>query len=377
MTASLDAACPNCDGSGFRFRSDLHGWTLVSSDARPFKGEVAVVQCEQCGQIYKIATEAWQRSTAEIYRTYEIYHQSGGAEQKVRNEDAGGLVSRSSVLVRRLTEYCNLPANGSILDLGCGNGAFLRAIHALRPGWRLTGSDINIGFKKNIESISDNAVFIRDDLEEMEEKYDVVSLVHCIEHLVSPKHYIAQLVKNLKPSGIVFFQCPNVYANPFDLLIYDHVLHFTPGHLADMVKKAGLGPVALLSALDEKENSLVAGPGVIGRSHETLSDVNLLERQTNFLSQVLHFYYKLAIGVEKVGIFGTSIAATWLVNSVSRKPDFFVDEDLSRIGREYYGRSIIGPDNVPLDAKVFVPLAPGVAREVCERLGPHRYLYAV
>jgi len=151
--ASLNATCPNCDGSGFRFSSDLHGWTLVSSDARPFKGEVALVQCEQCGQIYKVPTEAWQHTTAEIYRTYEIYHQSGGAEQKVRNEDAGGLVSRSSVLVRRLAEYCDLPADGSVLDVGCGNGAFLRAVHAIRPGWRLACSDINSGFKESIESI--------------------------------------------------------------------------------------------------------------------------------------------------------------------------------------------------------------------------------
>jgi len=201
--------------------------------------------------------------------------------------------------------------------------------------------------------------------------------VHCIEHLTDPKHYINELAKNLKPSGIVFFQCPNVYANPFDLLIYDHVSHFTPGHLADMVEKAGLGPVALLSALNEKENSLVAGPGVTGRPHENVPDADLLERQTSFLGRVLDFYSELAAGVEKVGIFGTSIAATWLVNSTSRKPDFFVDEDPSRIGRDYYGRSIIGPDKVPLDAKVFVPLAPGVAQEVSERLGRHRYLYAV
>jgi 2-polyprenyl-3-methyl-5-hydroxy-6-metoxy-1,4-benzoquinol methylase len=376
VAASVNTICPGCDGSGFHFFSDLHGWTLVSSDARPFKAEVELVQCEQCGQIYKVPTNAWQDITDEIYRTYEIYHQSGGVEQKVRNEHAGGLVSRSSVLVRRLAGYCSLAESGSILDFGCGNGAFLSAVHAVRPGWHLAGSDINIKFKESIESISDNAVFIQGGLDEIEEKYDVISLVHCIEHLDDPKHYVRELAKKLKPSGIMFFQCPNIHANPFDLLIIDHVSHFTPGHLADMVEKAGLGPVALLSALDEKENSLVAGPGVTGRPHDKISDVDLLERQTSVLEHVFAFYDGLAPGIEKVGIFGTSIAATWLVNSARRKPDFFVDEDPSRIGREYYGRTIIGPENVPRDAKVFVPLAPGVAREVSKRLGPDRYLYA-
>lgn len=375
--ASLNTSCPSCDGSGFRFFSDLQGWTLVSSDARPFKGEIELVQCEQCGHIYKVPTKAWQDNTDEIYRTYEIYHQSGGAEQKVRNENTGGLVSRSSVLVKRLADYCGLPGSGSILDFGCGNGAFLRAVHAVRPGWHLAGSDINVNFKESIESISDKATFIRGGLDEIVDKYDVISLVHCIEHLSDPKYYVRELAKKLKPSGIIFFQCPNINANPFDLLIYDHVSHFTPSHLADMVEKAGLRPLALLSAVDEKENSLVAGPGVTARPHEMVSDVDLLKRQTSVLDEVFGSYRELAASAEKVGIFGTSIAATWLVNSARRKPDFFVDEDTSRIGREYYGRPIIGPDNVPRDARVFVPLAPGVAHEVCKRLGPDQYLYAV
>ena len=372
-----DAACPICDGLVVRFSSNLHGWTLVSSDARPFRSEVQVVQCEQCGHIYKPATKAWQDTTDEIYRTYEIYHQSGGAEQKVRSESAGGLVSRSNVLVNRLVEYCGLPERGNILDFGCGNGAFLRAIHDVRPEWHLAGSDLNPGFKQSIESISGNATFVQGGLDEIYGQYDVISLVHCIEHLNDPKHFIREFARRLKPTGVIFLQCPNVLANPFDLLIHDHVSHFTPDHLIEMVEKAGLGPLALLSAMDEKENSLVAGPGVIGRSHERTSDVALLERQTGVLDQVFGFYNALSAHAGKVGIFGTSIAGTWLVNSAERKPDFFVDEDQSRIGRKYYDRPIIAPGDVPQGAKVFVPLAPGVAREVSRRLGPASFLYAV
>ena len=132
--ASFEGTCPNCGGSDSHYSSDLRDWTLVSSDARPLKGQVELIQCEQCGHIYKVHTKAWQDTTDEIYRTYEIYHQSGGAEQKVRNDNAGGLVSRSSMLVKRLMDYCDLPAEGSILDFGCGNGAFLNAVQAVRPG---------------------------------------------------------------------------------------------------------------------------------------------------------------------------------------------------------------------------------------------------
>ena len=69
-----------------------------------------------------------------------------------------------------------------------------------------------------------------------------------------------------------------------------------------------------------------------------------------------------------IGIFGTSIAGTWLAESVQDKVTFFVDEDPNRIGRHHLHKPIVSPDELASGAKVLVPLPPEIAIKVANRL---------
>jgi hypothetical protein len=78
---------------------------------------------------------------------------------------------------------------------------------------------------------------------------------------------------------------------------------------------------------------------------------------------------RLAASGRRFGVFGTSIAANWLSGVVGPDAiDFYVDEDPGRIGRSHFGKPIIAPAQVRSKAKVYVPLAPVIARAVNERL---------
>ena len=48
--------------------------------------------------------------------------------------------------------------------------------------------------------------------------------------------------------------------------------------------------------------------------------------------------------------------------------DFFVDEDPSRQGQQFMGRSVLSPNQVPVGNVVFVGIGGGVAEEVTRRL---------
>jgi hypothetical protein len=71
---------------------------------------------------------------------------------------------------------------------------------------------------------------------------------------------------------------------------------------------------------------------------------------------------------QKFGIFGTSIAATWLANYLGDRVKYFVDEDPSRIGRIFMGKPVLAPDSVPDSSTVFIALAPKLASAISERL---------
>jgi hypothetical protein len=75
------------------------------------------------------------------------------------------------------------------------------------------------------------------------------------------------------------------------------------------------------------------------------------------------------LGAENaLGLFGTSIAGTWLAAEAGNAISFFVDEDPNRVGRTYLGRPVYAPANVPAGTRVFVGLPSAVAAGICNRL---------
>jgi hypothetical protein len=69
-----------------------------------------------------------------------------------------------------------------------------------------------------------------------------------------------------------------------------------------------------------------------------------------------------------IGVLGTSIAGTWVGNSLEGAVRFFVDEDPDRIGRQFMDRPVIHPSSVPAGAGVYVAFPPAQARSIQTRL---------
>ena len=68
------------------------------------------------------------------------------------------------------------------------------------------------------------------------------------------------------------------------------------------------------------------------------------------------------------GIFGTSIAGTWLFNELQSQVEFFVDEDPNRIGLNYLDRPVYHPKDIPLNSSVFVAVYPRLALTISRRM---------
>jgi len=72
------------------------------------------------------------------------------------------------------------------------------------------------------------------------------------------------------------------------------------------------------------------------------------------------------------GLFGSSIAATWLAQQVDFATDFFVDEDPNRQGQIFTGRRVLSPSEAPAGSVVFVGVGGDVAGQVARRLSQDR-----
>jgi len=363
-------ACHLCHSPTLRPAAGSDRFRRVTSDCKAWSPGGLLAWCEACGTAQAVITPQWTGDADRIYRDYQVYHQGGGAEQAVF--DAGGSgSSRSSRLVGCLAATALLPRTGRILDIGCGNGAFLRGFGAAYPEWSLFGAEYDERNRAALEAIPGFRGLHTGPPSGLPGPFDLVSLVHTLEHLVDPTSFLAAIRPHLDPGGRLFVQVPSYLENPFELFIADHASHFDASSLSSLLARSGFAPTLVRTDWIVKELSALATPAddlgpatAAGRaaSFQTLAAClvwlrGLLDRAAAHRSARSAF-----------GLFGSSIAASWTAANLPSPPDFFVDEDDARIGRTHMGRPILSPVRVPAEATVFVALPPGPADAVMRRL---------
>ena len=144
--------CHVCAGSAVDMVPGYEVFRRVTSDCRPWLRGGRLCVCQACGCVQKVTDHVWQSEVERIYEAYSVYHQSDGAEQSVFEEDSGRASSRSARLLERLNSHVQLPETGRLLDIGCGNGALLRAFGRFAPLWSLVGTELNGKYRPIVES---------------------------------------------------------------------------------------------------------------------------------------------------------------------------------------------------------------------------------
>ena len=71
-----------------------------------------------------------------------------------------------------------------------------------------------------------------------EEKYDLISLVHVLEHIKKPFDEIKNLLRNLNNGGVIYAEVPNLYS--FPMSDEAHLINFSKYSLYFLFKKSGL-----------------------------------------------------------------------------------------------------------------------------------------
>ena len=223
--AGLVVSCPLCGLVGARL------WIR--------HGEWTVVRCTGCD-----LRITWPRpdegTLARIYED-EGYYDSGG----MGHTASGAWLERARGILGALQTR-----PGSVLDLGAGEGHF---VHALREmGLMAEGVEPSPAGRAAARRLYglDLLCQVSHDLHS---RFDLVTMIHSLEHMANPVHTLAQAKELLKPSGMVFIEVP--HAGSVDmrwprrrreiLSLPVHLYHFVPATLVRVVEGAGLRIVDL------------------------------------------------------------------------------------------------------------------------------------
>ncbi len=365
--------CKICGEAGLDEIRQYSEFARVTSDCKPWPAGGRMAVCMSCGATQKIMDEKWLKEVAAIYQHYEIYHQSAGVEQAVFDAETGGAQRRSLKLAEYLVSALNLPEQGSILDVGCGNGAMLAAFAEVRPDWALFGHDLGPRYLPVLKRLPNFRALYTCPPSSIRGHYSLISMLHALEHVPEPLAMLCDLRDRLAGKGRFFIQVPDCRINPFDLLVADHLLHFRLDTLALLIERAGYVVEQTVESLIAKELSLVAR---LPMKEENASEVRVSARSARpAVIDQLAWLRDVAAGARRAaalngfGIFGTSISATWLFTMMPDQVEYFVDEDPSRTGKRYMDRPVYAPDRLPAGANVYIPLVPGIATNIVRRLG--------
>ena len=107
--------------------------------------------------------------------------------------------------LRRVVQHNKILKNKKILDFGCGWGGFLKRTKKTKS---LTGVELRkeciFYIKKNIKKI-----IVSDNLNNLNEKYDIITMFHVLEHIPYQIETLKELKKKLTKNGKIIIEVPS------------------------------------------------------------------------------------------------------------------------------------------------------------------------
>ena len=136
-------------------------------------------------------------------------------------------------------------SNGKrLLDFGCGTGDFL--VVAQKAGWLVSGVEPN---EKAKVKAAQKGLALKPSLKDLDnEKYDVITLWHVLEHLPNLNDQITRLYNVLSENGVLIIAVPNFKS--YDAVYYKnywaafdvprHLWHFSKSSIKKIFSKKGM-----------------------------------------------------------------------------------------------------------------------------------------
>ncbi len=178
--------CPICGSAAPK--SELHTWK------DPVGGEYyTLLRCRGCGTVFADPFRAPGAAWYEKFSTADSY------------------TSANPDRFLSFLRMARLEPGSSVLDLGCGNGAFMRL--AAARGLDAHGLDINPNAIAAAKAAGLSQVFEGTFAELMESepgrRYDAVTMFDYFEHLDAPLESLRLAAKALRSGGLLFVNTPN------------------------------------------------------------------------------------------------------------------------------------------------------------------------
>ncbi len=212
------------------------------SEATQIRKSAEIVQCQGCGLVY-LRTRL---TKSEREKFYQSYADDGSHLHLPRSdEELHSTPLRRKYFLDEILQFTQ--PGGTLLDVGCGWGAFL--LEARDRGFEPRGIEIT---RKAATYAADTLQLPVSTTQFLETSFQpdslaVVTMLHVLEHLPETREVVERVFSILKPGGLFCGIVPNI-ASLCSIKQGDgwrwldpnyHYVHFSPKTLRDLLQRAG------------------------------------------------------------------------------------------------------------------------------------------
>lgn len=345
-----------------------------------------------CGGCAHVQSAAMDNLGAYYDQSYDILLDSE-EEDQIYEAVAGRKVFRTEHQVRVLRDKLALAPGMTILDYGCAKSATMRTLAGQIPGLEVHLFDVSDRYRPFWDKFiprERGATYATP--ASWNGRFDAVTSFFSLEHMAQPQDALRKIAALLKAGGTFYGIVPNVFSNTADLIVVDHVNHFTPPSLAWLLRASGFEVVEISDSAHRGALVFVARKldqpgGVQAPAAAEVQQVARTARQiADFWQQagarVQTFEQTLAadapVALYGAGFYGAFIAS-WLRQP--RRIRCVIDQNPFLQGRQLHGAPVIAPHELPSDIEaMLVGLNPAHARQIIGDIAafagrPLRYFY--
>jgi 2-polyprenyl-3-methyl-5-hydroxy-6-metoxy-1,4-benzoquinol methylase len=206
-----------------------------------YKHNTPVVRCPGCGLLY--SNPRWKGE--HLFGVYGDDYWADYAERV--KHTALDMAANQARWDPYLHVLAAVHRNGRILDVGCATGEFLAAARV--RGWEGYGVEVAAQAAAYAEKTYDVRVHVGtvETAPWPDGWFDAVTLWDVIEHVQSPRAYVARIARLVRPGGMFALTTPNIRSASYGLLGRDwwvvgpnaHIYYFAPRTLARLLTEYG------------------------------------------------------------------------------------------------------------------------------------------
>lgn len=343
-----------------------NNFKYVNSDITFQKKKCDLKLCKVCGALQKNIDLNYLNNLSILYKKYNIYDKFNTQDQAKFN-DKGKVDPRSFLIFNKLIKKFKFKKSPNILDYGSGNGNMLRPFLSKNYHFNLYACDVKNNLSKDI-LYSTKFINIKK-LNRIKKNFDLIILSHSLEHLINPIKDLKLLSNKLNASGKIIIQIPNYQSNPFDLIVYDHTIHFDINSINFLSFKCNINIDKVYNNIITDEFTIVCSKN---NKQKKIPIKKNFEKKIKKKIELLKKYILIFKKLKSFSILGSSISSLWLISMYKNKIINIYDEDLSRIGTKI-GDNIIKSLNSYNDEKIALPFSKNKLSSIQNRFAKKKY----